>query len=221
MTATSRDLARTQENILEVATHHFARAGYAGARVDEIADETSTTKRMIYYCFDHKDGLFTACLEAVYHHIRQFESSLELDALTPKQAVARYVAETLRYHEAHPEAAQLIRSENVLGAPHMEAIKASTEAEGRTIIQTLERVLEKGRAEGTFKASISGLDLHLMVSAVANYRITNRATAAAIFGTELTSPSRLDHDVENYVGLVLAWLTAEPTPFEGLFTSPH
>ena len=44
-----RDAARTRREILEVATSEFADRGYAGARVDEIADRTRTTKRMIYY----------------------------------------------------------------------------------------------------------------------------------------------------------------------------
>jgi AcrR family transcriptional regulator len=44
-----RDADRTRQEILEVATREFADQGYAGARVDEIAAQTRTTKRMIYY----------------------------------------------------------------------------------------------------------------------------------------------------------------------------
>ena len=47
----ARDLDRTRADILAVATAHFARSGFFGARIDEIAAETATTKRMIYYCF--------------------------------------------------------------------------------------------------------------------------------------------------------------------------
>src|SRR4051812_29838607 len=44
-----RDPAGTQAEILDVATREFAERGYSGARVDEIAALTRTTKRMIYY----------------------------------------------------------------------------------------------------------------------------------------------------------------------------
>jgi hypothetical protein len=49
--ATSRtnDPVRTMAEILEVATREFAQKGLAGARIDEIAKLTRTSKRMIYY----------------------------------------------------------------------------------------------------------------------------------------------------------------------------
>ena len=46
-----RDAERTRAELLDVALAEFADKGYAGARVDEIAARTSTTKRMIYYYF--------------------------------------------------------------------------------------------------------------------------------------------------------------------------
>jgi len=49
-----RDPERTKLEILAVATQEFADRGFAGARVDEIADLTRTTKRMIYYYFGSK-----------------------------------------------------------------------------------------------------------------------------------------------------------------------
>ena len=52
--------------ILSVATKEFADKGLAGARIDEIAAATRTSKRMIYYYFGNKDGLYVAVLEAAY-----------------------------------------------------------------------------------------------------------------------------------------------------------
>jgi AcrR family transcriptional regulator len=49
-----RDATRTRSEILKVATQEFADRGYNGARVDEIAARTRTTKRMIYYYFGGK-----------------------------------------------------------------------------------------------------------------------------------------------------------------------
>jgi hypothetical protein len=51
-----RDPERTRQEILDVALSEFARNGYAGARVDEIAARTRTTKRMLYYYFTSKDS---------------------------------------------------------------------------------------------------------------------------------------------------------------------
>jgi AcrR family transcriptional regulator len=49
----------TRANIIAVATREFASKGFSGARVDEIADLTATSKRMIYYYYTNKEGLGT------------------------------------------------------------------------------------------------------------------------------------------------------------------
>ena len=201
----SRDLARTRAEILEVATQHFARLGFFGARVDEIAAETSTTKRMIYYCFGSKDDLFATCLRNAYAQIREFERSLHLDDLSAKDAIEAYVRGTIHYHEAHPELALLVRGENLLGAVHL---AQEDDLLNRQIIDLLDGVLARGVASGEFRSDARGIELHLMVTALGNFRITNQATFEVLFGHVTRDPERLDHDIEQYVQMVFGWLTS-------------
>jgi AcrR family transcriptional regulator len=79
----TNDPARTMTNILDVAMVEFAEKGLAGARIDEIAAATRTSKRMIYYYFGSKEGLYTATLEAAYREMRTQEAQLHLDDLPP------------------------------------------------------------------------------------------------------------------------------------------
>jgi len=60
--ATVRDAEATKRRILAAGEKEFAAKGIAGARVDAIADLARTNKRMIYYYFGSKDGLFRAVL---------------------------------------------------------------------------------------------------------------------------------------------------------------
>lgn len=203
-----RDLGRTKDELVRVATEHFTRNGYFGARVDEIAEDTATTKRMIYYCFGSKDGLFEACLTRAYEGIRAAEQSLGLEELEPPQAIARYVEATLRYHEAHPELARLVRAENLLEAHHLKA--GPHESSSAHIVAILNRIVSAGHAAGQFRSGITGLQIHLLVSALANYRITNAATFQALFGVNVRDPAALDDDIAAYVHLALAWLVTTP-----------
>jgi TetR/AcrR family transcriptional regulator len=57
-----RDLNRTQERILAAAQKEFAAHGFAGARTDAIARRARLNERMIFYCFDSKEGLYRAVL---------------------------------------------------------------------------------------------------------------------------------------------------------------
>ena len=168
---------------------------------------------MIYYCFESKDGLFSAALQATYEGIRSFELGLGLDDLEPSEAIARYVGETLRYHEAHPELALLARAENLVGAVHM-ADREAWDVE-RPIVKILHAVLDRGRASGEFRGEVTGVEVHIVVSALCNFRITNQSTVQALFAFDMREPARLDHDVAQYVSLVLGWLRRDCAPAAG------
>ena len=85
--ARQRDPERTRQEILDVALSEFARNGYSGARVDEIAARTRTTKRMIYYYFTSKEQLYIAVLERAYSTARDAERQLDVDHLDPVSAI--------------------------------------------------------------------------------------------------------------------------------------
>ena len=86
----TRDAERTRAELLAVATEVFAEQGLSGARVDEIAERTRTTKRMIYYYFGGKEQLYRAVLEAAYLGIREAEQSIHADR--PASRSRRYAA---------------------------------------------------------------------------------------------------------------------------------
>src|SRR5262245_64349844 len=75
------DAEASRADILAAATREFSEKGLSGARVDSIADRTKINKRMIYYYFGSKEGLYRAVLERSYGHIRMRESGVELDGL--------------------------------------------------------------------------------------------------------------------------------------------
>jgi AcrR family transcriptional regulator len=89
-----RDAERTKTEILEIATAEYAERGYSGARVDEIADRTRTTKRMIYYYFGGKRQLYIAVLERAYGQLRDAEQTLDVDHLDPLTAIRELVRST-------------------------------------------------------------------------------------------------------------------------------
>jgi len=50
----------TEEKIFEAARTVFQKKGFAGARMQEIADEAGINKAMLHYCFKNKELLFKA-----------------------------------------------------------------------------------------------------------------------------------------------------------------
>ncbi|WUD77200.1 TetR family transcriptional regulator [Streptomyces sp. NBC_00510] len=204
----TRDAARTQAEILDVATEEFARAGYAGARVDEIAARTRTTKRMIYYYFGGKEQLFTAVLERAYSVIRQAEQDLDVDHLDPVAAIRRLAELTFDHHEAHPDFIRLVSIENIHEAEHM-AASEQLSALSSPAIDVLRRILAAGRRSGVFTADIDAVDLHAMISSFCFFRVANRHTFGALFDRDLVAADRREHYRTMLGDMVVAYLTAE------------
>ena len=121
--------------ILNVATQEFAGKGLAGARIDEIAAATRTSKRMIYYYFGSKEGLYVAVLEAAYGRMRQIEADLHLNDLEPVEALKRLVEFTYDHHQSNEEFIRLVMSENVQRGEYLAQSKEYQKPKG-SVLQT-------------------------------------------------------------------------------------
>ena len=203
----TRDAERTRADILAVATREFADQGYAGARINEIAAKTSTTKRMIYYYFGGKEQLYIAVLEAAYNRIRGLEQDLDVEHLDPVEAIQELAGLTFDHHEAHPEFVRLVSIENIHRAEH---IARSTVLTGLATpaLDVLDAILRRGRAAGAFRDDVDALDVHQVISAFCIFRIANRHTFGAIFGRDMLDATRRDHQRRVLTDLVVAFLTA-------------
>src|SRR4051794_24821515 len=158
----SRDRERTQTEILDVATREFAEHGYSGARVDEIAERTRTTKRMLYYYFGSKEGLFVAVLERAYAGIREAEREVDVEHLDPVAAIRRLAELTFDHHEAHPDFIRLVSIENIHRAEHI-AASEKLGGIGSPALEVIRRILAAGRASGLFTAGVDAVDLHALI----------------------------------------------------------
>jgi AcrR family transcriptional regulator len=183
-----RDADRTRTEILDVATREFADRGFSGARVDEIASQTRTTKRMIYYYFGSKEQLFVAVLERAYAAIRAAEQTIDVDDLDPPAAIRRLAELTFDHHESHPEFIRLVSIENIHRADHITG-RDDFAGQNSPAIELIERILARGRREGSFTRTIDAVDLHMMISAFCVFRVANRHTFGAIFDRDLTDPA--------------------------------
>jgi AcrR family transcriptional regulator len=184
------DAERTKADIVAVAMDEFAENGLTGARVDAIAERTRTSKRMIYYYFGSKDGLYRAVLEQAYNGIRTRESQTHLKELPPLEALRRLVEITFDYDEGHPSFIRLIAVENIHYAEHLKKL-SSIRGINISAIATVEEILERGRAAGIFRSDISAFDVHLLISSFCFFRVSNRHTVGTIFKQDLSEPKTL------------------------------
>ena len=186
----THDPERTVADILSVATREFADKGLAGARIDVIAKAMSTSKRMIYYYFGSKEGLYLAVLEEAYRRMRAIESNLHLDDLPPEDALRRLIGFTVDYQLANPDFIRLVMTENIHRAEYLRRSKAIQQL-NVPAIDGLKRVLQRGLEAGLFRGGIDPVDLHRSISALSVFNVANRYTFSLIFQRDLDTPAAI------------------------------
>jgi AcrR family transcriptional regulator len=202
-----RDAERTRAELLAVATEVFAESGYSGARVDEIAERTRTTKRMIYYYFGGKEQLYMAVLENAYRGIREAEQKLRVDHVDPVVAIRRLAEVTFDHHIAHDEFIRLVSIENIHRGEFIGRLESLREISAPAT-SLLDEILREGRAQGKFRSDVEPLDVHIVISSYCVFQVANRYTFGFLFGVDFTETSQRAHLRRMIGDVVVGWLTS-------------
>jgi AcrR family transcriptional regulator len=201
----TNDPERTMADILDVATREFAEKGLAGARIDAIADAMRTSKRMIYYYFGSKEGLYLRVLEESYRRMRQIESEAHLEDLPPEDALRRLVGHTVDYQWAHPEFVRLVQNENMHRAEYLAQSKMIRKL-NVPAIDSLARIVERGQKAGVFRAGLDAVDLHMSISALSFFNVANRHTFSLLFQREMETPRALVARRDSIIEMVVRFV---------------
>ena len=198
----TNDPERTMADILRVATAEFAAKGLAGARIDEIAALTRTSKRMIYYYFGSKEGLYIRVLEEAYRRIRNIESELHLENLAPEQALRTLVGFTYDYQLGNPDFVRLVMNENMHRGEFL-AQSSSIRQLNVPVIAAVAEVYRRGVEAGVFRPDVDPVDLHMSISALCFFNVSNRHTFALIFERNLDSAAAIAARRESITEMVV------------------
>lgn len=201
----TNDPERTKANILEVAEAEFGEKGLAGARIDEIAAATNTSKRMIYYYFGSKEGLYLAVLEEAYRRTRDIEAELHLQDLEPEEALRRLVAFTFDHHLHHESYIRLVMSENIHRGEYL-AQSPRIQELNVPAIAAIKSLYERGVKNGIFRRGLNPIDIHASISALSFFNVSNRHTFSLIFKLDMTSPAYIAERRESVVEMIVRFV---------------
>src|SRR5690348_9493964 len=92
--------ADRREQILDAATRAFARAGFAGTGLDDVAAEAGITRVLIYRHFDSKADMYRAVLDRALGRLDERVGTPDFDA--------RAIPNLLHAAAADPDAFRLL-----------------------------------------------------------------------------------------------------------------
>jgi AcrR family transcriptional regulator len=202
----TNDSARTRQDIIDVATEEFSEHGLSGGRVDDIAERTRTSKRMIYYYFQNKEGLYREVLINYYTTLRDAERELDLDDLAPLKAIEKLVHFTIDFHNAHGDDVRLVMTENMQRGRFIRNLP-SLEPLNSVVINAVRRICERGAASGEMREGIDPIDLYMSIAALSFFNISNRYTFSTIFNCDMESLEFLSRRKAACTDMVLRYVS--------------
>lgn len=184
--ATTSDDSRTR--LLEAAKDVFAEKGYAGARVQEIADRAGVNKQLINYYFGGKNGIYAE----LGRQWLKSETKLQDPELPYDELVLGY----LRNNFADPRGVRLEAWSELTGRP-------DTPEPGTEDLADIER----RQAEGELSDTISPAMVMLLSQALVMAPHLMPDTVRRIFGSDPAEPG-FQRDYTEQLGRLLRLLRA-------------
>ena len=107
---------RNRRQILAAAERVFARRGYPGARLDEIALESNLPKANLLYYFKSKEALYESVIGDILDLWLSALGEITVDD-DPCEALTGYIERKMALSQERPEASRVFAMEIITGAP--------------------------------------------------------------------------------------------------------
>ena len=141
--------ADKRRQILDAAVRVFARSGYHGARVGDIAEEAGVAHGLLYHYFSSKEEVLATVFRENWRALLETLHRVEV-ADEPADEKLRGVAKILlRSWSNDPDLVRVMVRE-VARSPHLQA----QVDEVREVFLVFQRIVEEGQASGVFRADL-------------------------------------------------------------------
>jgi TetR/AcrR family transcriptional regulator len=206
--STTQPRLPTRDAILAAAQHEFAAKGLSGGRVNAISSRARANKRLIYYYFGSKEGLYLAVLERVYEGLRGAERKLNLDHLEPETAIRRLIEFNFEYCRKHPELISLINNENLHQAKHLRKSTKVRELHS-PFVRMIDEILKRGVTKGVFRPGLDPVDVYITIASIGYFYLSNNWTLSAIFARDLSASAAIKRRKKHNIDMILHALRAK------------
>lgn len=204
----------SRDKILDVAEALFARRGYSGVGLREVAGQVGLGKSSLFHHFRGKADLYLAVLRRVFARIDERIAACFEGPAAPAQRLERTVDALIDALAEHPTTARLLLR-GLFEDDDLPAEMAPSVAEVEAAIQkTLGRVLRllhEGVAAGAFQAASPGHVLQTLIGATV-YHFASGEFGEGVTGGPLYSRDAVRRRKEEVKQLLRSGLAAPQAP---------
>ena len=175
---------KTKETILTTAIRLFARDGFQGTRIDDLANTGNVNKQRIYAYYGNKEKLFELAMLAVFEQANaEDQKLLQLGEKDLGEMTSLLLRHYLEVHRRHPALHRMIGWANLElknDSGWMKNIKEPSFAH-------LRELYRQGQERGIFSTTVS-FDVYIFaLLSITYFHAANRITATQTISAELFS----------------------------------
>lgn len=168
----------------------FANFGFKGASIEAITDKTQTSKRMIYYHFGSKEGLYQAVLDYAYSKVRARNNKQDFSKEDPLEALSAFAANAFELFNGFPDFVRIVLQENLQGSMHLQNAEEIIKV-NRDNLALLNEILDKGKEMGVIRKEVTPLNVYMNFTGLCSHNVSSRNAYKALFGVDLSTPENL------------------------------
>ena len=187
-----------EADILAAAESVFARAGFSGATMAEIAEAAGLPKANLHYYFRTKAALYRAVLNHTLSLWLAETDGIRVDA-KPADALGNYIRAKMRLTATHRDASRVFANEMLHGAPH---IGKYLRTELKALVDEKSRVIDHWSRQGLMDA-IDARHLFFTIWAATQTYADFQPQVCAVIGKSRLTRAELARATEQLVHIVL------------------
>jgi AcrR family transcriptional regulator len=194
-------------DIRKAALQAFARAGFNGASILEIAREAGVAKPLVYYHYASKDALWEAAVTHAVNDLRAEMLLIQQAMVVPASAeslVRELSRQLVVFASRHPELVHIVVDETGKGGQRAEWLKTNFLLPG----YAMAKVLLEGFTRKYQPANSNVAVEHLvpMVLGIMNFPFMDAAVIRGAFGVDVYSGPYIDQHCELLFKIIWALL---------------
>ena len=184
----------------------FAERGYAAASTREIAERAGIGKRMLFYYFESKDGVYESVLDRLLDQIRQLHALSQGEP--GPDGLRDFIAALLRFAAANPDPVRILVREIMDEGKHLDRV---AERYVRPLFSSGYEAVARNAEAGVFRpqdpmhalVNIGGMTIFYVLTAPLTARVWDR---------DPLDPQAVEHHIETTVRFALAGMVAPGGP---------
>jgi TetR/AcrR family transcriptional regulator, fatty acid metabolism regulator protein len=201
-TARTEAAADKRRLILDAAVRVFARRGFNGCRVSDIADEAGVAYGLVYHYFRSKDEVLDTLFLERWNVLLDVIRELDARDDAPREklyAITSFIVDSYRHD---PDLMKVIivevtRAANSFGRTHLAKIREAYELIGA--------IVERAQADGTFKTTVTP-----EFAAMAFYGVIEQVLTGWIFDVLPGGDEEYEHAKDYVVETICGGLDRSP-----------